>query len=217
MKQIEAEDKIKAVEDRAEAIIAQKELKKEQYAQENLEKEQAAEDRRQMKEKERLDWLRKLSEKRQIQESRICNDKQIQSNLQKQLAKEREETRLARKREIELKDEAKNQKLREKIQSKKEQYERNQTEILNAKREKAADLSSGNLYSSLDADPSGSSPTEKIKIAKTDRSLTRSLPNSPRVGDCSSTSVKSSSSSHIRNLFKKSTSSEVERNGRRKS
>ena len=123
---------------------------------------------------------------------------------------------------IEQKDEEKNQKLREKIQNKKEQYERNKTEILNAKREKAAELSSGNLYSSLEI--------ENMNGTRSAMNMngTRSLPNSPRVNSTANggvsvhlglenTQVKSSSSTHIRNLFKKSGSQNDDRKTRHQS
>ena len=100
IKQKEAKDKIKAAEDRTEAIIAYKEMQKEKLMMENNEREQAAEDRRKIKAEERLDWLRKLAEKKKDQEDRFCDEKQLKGNLQKQLAKEKEETWLARKREI---------------------------------------------------------------------------------------------------------------------
>ena len=203
IKREDAQRKIKLDEFRTEAIIHQREQLKEKLVQENLEREQAAVERRKLLDEEKRQKATLLSEKRRKQEERIHKEREISKNLSKQLAKEREEIRLQKLRDIEIENDLKIKKLKENIEIKKDRYKKNQTEILNAKKEKAAEFSSGQLYNSLDGGSicrinEGYSPISKNKNC-------RSLPSSPRVNESHSNENLSRivTPSHVKNLFQK--------------
>merc|ERR1712025_269887 len=92
-----AVNKIKQVEDQFAELMIQREKDKERYIAEQNERENAAEERRQLKEQDRREWLQKLCFKRKTQELRIAQ----QSVQAKQQLKDRDAARLARKKEQE--------------------------------------------------------------------------------------------------------------------
>lgn len=147
MKRIEKEAKIKQQENQFNATMLERENEKARVNQEKVYREKSAVEKRNQLQKERLDWLTELADKRKDQEVRIQQERQDDLKEKEMLAQRKREAREEKLRELHELEEERNKKLREKIASKSATWEKRKNDVLKLKSQKAVEMALGNqLY-----------------------------------------------------------------------
>lgn len=205
MQKIEKETKIKMQESQLNKIMLERQNEKERLNQEKSDREKAAVEKRNQLQKERLDWLTELANKRKKQEVKIQDSKREEMKEKELQAQRKREAREEKLRELNELEEERNKKLREKIKIKSATWEKRKNDVLREKREKAVEMGNQKslnnpLYCSVEEVNNFQTPPKLGNRAK-------SLPASPRV-DVNKSSSNLHKNKHVRNLFREENSLE---------